>query len=46
MYKVKLTYCSIDRLFYVYLYDNKGNELEQAYFSEKEAATDFYNKVI
>jgi hypothetical protein len=44
MYQIKLTYSSIDRLFYVYLLEN-GKEIREKYFQTESKAREFIKKV-
>jgi hypothetical protein len=44
MYQIKLTYSSIDRLFYVYLLED-GKEIKERYFTSEAEARDFIKSV-
>ncbi len=43
--KIKYTYSNVDQLFYISLYDNKGNKIESRHFKNRKAANQFYNRV-
>jgi hypothetical protein len=44
MYQIKLTYSSIDKLFYVYLLEN-GKQIREKYFQTEAKAREFIKSI-